>query len=200
MKFLTILNTIAIIVLFYFGSQNGLIVDQSVVPEEEVAEEVEDGVPEETETDEEDSEENEEEEEGTLSLDESNMPNGFVDLTGYLTIESTVSFGETVEQAFFAFNETSDEDIQTFINELILIGNTVNRRMGSTYMLGLGCDTGETIDNLNFNVSGENYTTLANSGPQNLVTLRAFFNSDALDAVGGACLSFAETVQIVNEP
>lgn len=200
MKFLTILNTIAIVFLFYFGFQNGLLVDQPIEPEEEVAEEVEDDVPEETETDEEDSEENEEEEEGTLNLDESGVPDGFVDLTGYLITESTVSFGENVEQAFFAFSKASDEDVKTFINELILIGNTVNRRMGDTFMLGLGCDTGEGIDNLNFNIIGENYQALTASGPQNLVTLRAFFNSDAQDAVGGACLSFAETVQIVNEP
>jgi hypothetical protein len=43
-------------------------------------------------------------------------------------------FGEEVDQAYFVFNEASDDDVKTFIDELVSVNNTVNRKVGGNFI------------------------------------------------------------------
>jgi len=202
-KVLTIINTLAIIAAAVWFFNIGLfdignlaekadllsILDEKVTEIEEMMEEED--------TEEMDEEENEEEEEEhTLEfIKDSAQLEGFVDLTGYTVTESETLFGEEVDLVFFSFTQTSDDRIKEFIDDLVLQGNTVNRKSGSTYFLGLGCDKGERIESLVFDVEGSTYDSLMASSSSNPVSIRAFFGD--IPETGGACISYANGLQMV---
>jgi hypothetical protein len=200
-RILTIINTLALVFIFVFGGLNynfyGLVAtDES----EEVGEEDErlisqigtDSITDPLAEDEDDTIEPDD----TLQIKEDGALNGFVDLTGYMVTENESLFGDTVESSYFVFAENTDETILEFIDDLILDGNTINKKISSMPALGLGCYDPELIENQTFNIDGNLLTQLKASSATKKIGVRAFFGD--VPAVGGACLSFLTNLQLVN--
>jgi hypothetical protein len=122
---------------------------------------------------------------------------GYVDLRGYLVTEIENLFGEDREKAYFAFSEATDETMFTALDVLVDQGNSVNRKNGSTYYLGLGCTKGDTVENHRFTIGESSYNELKDSSSSNKVMVRAFFTPDNFEG-GGACLTYASGLQIIN--
>lgn len=135
-----------------------------------------------------------EELEDTLSNSEVGLE-GYVDLRGYMVTESVEMFGDSYQVAYFTFNEATDETITAAIDAMVDGGNTLNRRSGSTYYLGLGCENDDQIENQNFNISSNSYKKLKKSSALDKIKVRAFFNPQP--GTGGPCLSNANGLQVL---
>ena len=176
------------------GYYDFLGVDKQVLPEDflEEYEEIRDYVMEQKEAEE--FVAKNEEIEDTLSNGENGLQ-GYVDLRGYMVTESQELFNSTHQVVYFAFSESTDDTVTAALGALVDGGNTVNRRSGETYYLGLGCQVDDKIENNRFVVSGTMYDQLKSSSSANKVQVRAFFSPSP--GVGGPCLSYASGIQVL---